>query len=88
MCKQAKFAQNAYNSLLQSLPVLEKLFVDLTIDFVVGLPMCQGYNAIFMVVDQLSKNGITYHTSKIIMVPMQKPQQAYFFATFGVTIAF
>ena len=55
MCKQAKASWNAYNGLLQPLPMPERPWVDLTIDFVVGLPKSQGYDAILMVVDQLSK---------------------------------
>ena len=55
VCKQAKTSRNAYNRLFQSLLVLKKLWVDLTIDFIVGLPKSQGYDAILMVVDQLLK---------------------------------
>ena len=55
MCKCAKASWDAYNSLLQSLPVPEKLWVDLTIDFVVGLPKSQGFDAILMVIDQFLK---------------------------------
>ena len=55
VCKRAKSARDAYNSLLQPLPVPERPWVDLTMDFVVGLPKSQGYDAILMVVDQLSK---------------------------------
>ena len=55
VCKRAKSAQDAYNSLLQFLPVPERPWIDLTMDFVVGLSKSQGYDAILMVVDQLSK---------------------------------
>ena len=55
VCKQAKLAQDAYNSLFQPLPVPQRPWVDLTMDFVVGLPRSQGYNAILIVVDRLSK---------------------------------
>ena len=55
VCKRAKLARDAYNGLLQPLPVPERPWVDLTIDFVVGLPRSQGYDAILMVVDRLSK---------------------------------
>ena len=55
VCKRAKSAQDTYNGLFQPLPVPEKPWVDLTIDFVVGLPRSQGYNAILMVVDRLLK---------------------------------
>ena len=55
MCKQAKASRDAYNGLLQPLPIPERPWVDLTIDFVVGLPKSQGYDVILMVVDRLSK---------------------------------
>ena len=55
VCKQAKTSRDAYNGLLQPLPVLERPWVDLTMDFMVGLPKNQGYDAILIVVDQLSK---------------------------------
>ena len=53
VCKQAKASQDAYNGFFQPLSVLEKPWVDLTMDFVVGLLKNQGYDAILMVVDQL-----------------------------------
>ena len=55
MCKQAKASRDAYNGLLQPLPIPERPWVDLTIDFVVGLPKSQGYDSVLMVVDWLSK---------------------------------
>ena len=55
VCKRAKASRDAYNGLLQPLPVPERPWVDLTIDFVVGLPKSQGYDAVLMVVDRLSK---------------------------------
>ena len=48
-----------YNSLLQPLLVFEKLWVNVTIDFITNLPKChvygQIYDAIFMVIDRLLK---------------------------------
>ena len=55
VCKRAKASRDAYNGLLQPLPVPERPWVDLTMDFVVGLPKSQGYDAILMVVDRLLK---------------------------------
>ena len=56
VCKRAKASRDAYNGLLQPLPVPERPWVDLTMDFVVGLLKSQGYDgkqydAILMVVD-------------------------------------
>lgn len=67
VCRQAKASQNAYNGFLQLLPVPEKLYVDLTIDFVIGLPKSWGFDAILMVVNQLSKKSTTYPISKKII---------------------
>ena len=55
VCKQAKAFWDAYNSLLQPLSIPEKSWVDLTMDFIVGLPNSQKYNAILMVIDWLLK---------------------------------
>ena len=58
-CKRAKPARDAYNGLLKPLPVPERPWTDITMDFVVGLPDCkaygQVYDAILMVIDRLSK---------------------------------
>ena len=51
VCKRAKTSRDAYNGLFQPLPVPERPWVDLTMDFVVGLPKSQGCDAILMVVD-------------------------------------
>ena len=59
MCKQAKAAQDIYHSLLQPLPVPERAWTDITIDFIVGLSKCevygQIYDAILMVINCLFK---------------------------------
>ena len=61
VCKRAKASRDAYNGLLQLFSVPERPWVDLTMDFVVGLPKSQSYDnskpydAILMVVDRLSK---------------------------------
>lgn len=55
VCLCAKAPCNTYNSLLQPLPVLEQPWVNLTMDFVIGLPKChvygQVYDAIFIVIN-------------------------------------
>ena len=57
--KQAKAAQDTYHSLLQPLPMLEQVWTDITMDFVIRLPKCKAYrqiyDTIFMVIDRLSK---------------------------------
>ena len=59
VCKQAKAAWNIYHSLLQPVPVPEQAWIDIIMNFVVGLPKCKAYgqiyDAILMVIDWLSK---------------------------------
>ena len=59
ICKQAIAAQDTYHGLLQPMPVPERAWTNITIDFVMGLPKCKAYrqiyDAILMVINQLSK---------------------------------
>lgn len=59
VCRRAKAVRDAYNGLLQLLPVPKKPWVNVTMDFVIGLPKYytygQIYDAIFMVIDRLLK---------------------------------
>ena len=59
LCKQAKAAQDIYYGLLQPLPVPERVWMDITMDFIMELSKCKAYgqiyDAILMVIDQLSK---------------------------------
>ena len=59
VCKQAKAAWDIYHGLLQPLPVPEQAWTNITINFIVGLPKYktyrQIYDAILIVIDQLSK---------------------------------
>ena len=41
--------------MLKPLPILSRPWIDITLDFVTGLPISNGYNAILMVVDCLTK---------------------------------
>ncbi len=54
-CRYAKAPKNQYNGLLKSLPIPSHPWTDVTLDFVIGLPISNGYNAILMVVDHLTK---------------------------------
>ena len=51
VCKRAKSARDAYNSFFQPLPVPERPWIDMIMDFMVSLSKSQGFDAILMVVD-------------------------------------
>ena len=56
VCKRAKAPRDKYNGVLKPLPVPERPWTDISLDYVTGLPESQnGHNAILMVVDRLSK---------------------------------
>jgi hypothetical protein len=54
-CQLSKTSRHATFGVLRQLPVPEKLWEDISIDFVVGLPECEAFEAVWVVVDRLSK---------------------------------
>nr|GEX43424.1 hypothetical protein [Tanacetum cinerariifolium] len=55
VCQIQKPDLCAYLGLLQSLPILERVWSEISTGFIVGLPKSQGKSVIFVVVDRLSK---------------------------------
>lgn len=59
ICRRVKAAWDRYNRLLQPLPVPKRSWIDVTIDFMIGLLKCHAYDqicdAILMVIDCLLK---------------------------------
>jgi hypothetical protein len=54
-CHKSRTGRQASYAVLRPLAVPEKSWQDISMDFVTGLPECEGYDAIWLVVDRLSK---------------------------------
>ncbi|GJR92882.1 retrotransposable element Tf2 [Tanacetum coccineum] len=55
ICHRNKTELAAYPALLEPLPIPQKVWEDISIDFIDGLPMSSGKTMILVVVDKLSK---------------------------------
>ncbi|KAJ4802427.1 polyprotein [Rhynchospora pubera] len=55
ICQRNKNEHVPYPGLLQPLPIPEKVWDCITMDFIEGLPISEGKNVIFVVVDRLTK---------------------------------
>jgi len=54
-CQKTRTSRHASFGVLRPLPVPKKQWEDISMDFITGLPECEGYDAIWVVVDRLSK---------------------------------
>jgi len=54
-CQRSRTSRHATFGVLRPLPVPEKPWEDISMDFVVGLPECEGFDAVWVVVARLSK---------------------------------
>ncbi len=54
-CRRAKALKDRYNGILKPLPIPTHPWTDVTLDFVTELLPSNGYNAVLMVIDRLTK---------------------------------
>jgi hypothetical protein len=54
-CTRTKYSRLAYQGLLSPLPVPNRPWRSISVDFIVKLPLSHGYDSIMVVVDRLSK---------------------------------
>jgi hypothetical protein len=57
ICQQAKTERIKSPGLLQPLPIPEQAWEIISLDFVQGLPTSDGYNALLVDIDKLTKYG-------------------------------
>lgn len=54
-CQRSKAPRDREHGLLQPLPIPEKRWQDISMDLITGLPESDGYNAIWSIIDRLTK---------------------------------
>lgn len=69
ICQRNKVEHNPYPSLLQPLPIPDKAWTHISMDFVEGLPKSAGKNVILVVVDMFLDNIYKLHGPPVSILP-------------------
>lgn len=56
ICRCAKALRNQYNNLLKLLPIFSHPWINITLEFTIGLSVNNIFNAILIIIDHLIKN--------------------------------
>ena len=62
--QQDKLEQKSLTGLLQPLPILDRPWVSVSMDFIIYFPKTDGFGSIMVVVDKFSKYGTFIPTTK------------------------
>ena len=57
VCQQDKLEQKSPVGLLEPLPIPDRPWESVSMDFILGLPKAEGYGSIMVVIDRFSKYG-------------------------------
>ena len=70
ICQQNKYQALSPSGLLQPLPILHQIWDDISMDFIEGLPKSEGFDAIMLVVNQLSMLIFRHSSIHFLLNPL------------------
>lgn len=84
-CRRSKTPRHKPYGTLQQLPIPEKPWNSISMDFIEHLPVSSGYSAILVIIDRLTKQGIFIPTHDTIDAPgLAKLFILHVFSKYGV----